>query len=61
MAFTEIDTSEYFSTLNELAEKKLPLIKEPNSYKKKQKLISFLHQKGYEFPIILEVVESLKL
>ncbi|WP_010227566.1 regulatory protein RecX [Gillisia marina] len=60
ISFSEIEESEYFKTLHELAEKKLPLIKEPNSYKKKQKLISFLHQKGYEFPIIMEVIESLK-
>ncbi len=60
IAFTEIEPSEYFFTLQVLAEKKLPLIKEANPYKKKQKLISFLHQKGYEFPIILEVVEPLK-
>lgn len=60
IALTEIDASDYFSTLNELAAKKLPLIKEPNPYKKKQKLISFLHQKGFEFPIILEVIDPLK-
>jgi regulatory protein len=60
LGFTEIDPSEYYSTLNDLAEKKLPLIKEANSYKKKQKLISFLHQKGYEFPIIIEVLEEFK-
>lgn len=61
LAFTEIDPSEYYTTLNELAAKKLPLIKEANSYNKKQKLISFLHQKGYEFPIIMEVVDSFEV
>ena len=61
IAFTEIDNSDYYSTLKYLAEKKLPLIKESDSYKKKQKLISFLHQKGYEFPIILEVIAELNL
>ncbi|TVZ26489.1 regulatory protein [Gillisia sp. Hel_I_86] len=61
IAFSEIELSEYYSTLNELAEKKIPLIKESNPYKKKQKLVSFLHQKGYEFPIILEVIAQLKL
>jgi len=60
LGFTEIDPSEYYSTLNDLAEKKLPLIKEANSYKKKQKLISFLHQKGYEFPVIMEILEEFK-
>ena len=61
ISFTEIDNSDYYSTLKYLAEKKLPLIKESDSYKKKQKLISFLHQKGYEFPIILEVIAELNL
>ncbi|WP_034918377.1 regulatory protein RecX [Gillisia sp. CAL575] len=60
IAFTEIDPSDYYSTLKELAEKKFPLIIESNSFKKKQKLISFLHQKGYEFPIIIEVLEEFK-
>ncbi len=60
IAFSEIDNSAYFSTLKVLAEKKFPLINESNPYKKKQKMISFLHQKGFEFPLIMEVLEEFK-
>lgn len=55
--FTEIDDSEYFNTLEEVAGKKLKLIKESNPYKKKQKLIYYLQQRGFEIPLILQVTE----
>lgn len=58
--FTEIDDSEYFNTLEEVAGKKLKLIKESNPYKKKQKLIYYLQQRGFEIPLILEVTEPLE-
>lgn len=60
IAFTEIDAVVYFSTLENVAKKKLKLIKEANPYKKKQKLISYLQQRGFEIPLILEVTEQFK-
>ncbi len=59
-AFTEIDESEYFTTLEAVAKKKLKLIKKVNPYKKKQKLIAYLQQRGFEIPIILDVIEQFK-
>lgn len=59
-AFTEIDDSEYISTLEEVAGKKLKLIKESNPYKKKQKLVNYLQQRGFEIPLILQVTEDFK-
>lgn len=60
IAFTEIDDAEYFTILEEVAAKKLKLIKESNPYKKKQKLVYYLQQRGFELPLILQLTEDLK-
>ncbi len=59
LAMTEINESDYKSTLYSVAEKKLPLIKETNPFKKKKKLYDFLSSKGYESHLILEVIDDL--
>ena len=59
IAFTEINETEYLKTLEELAEKKLRLLKEPNSFKKKKKLSDHLLQKGYEPAMVFECVNEL--
>ncbi len=59
IAFTEINENTYFHNLEELAQKKLKQIKEPNSYKKKSKLVSYLLQKGYESGLVYEVCNGL--
>ncbi len=58
-ALTEIDQQKYISTLYELAEKKLKLLKEPDKFKKKRKLADFLLRKGYESNLVYEVVNEL--
>ena len=55
----EIDTNQYLVTLQTIAEKKLPLIKESNSYKKSSKLASFLISKGFESELVFKTVKSL--
>lgn len=59
LAFNEINEIEYQKTLEELAEKKLRLLKEPNAFKKKKKLADHLIQKGYEPPLVFECVNEL--
>lgn len=59
LAMTEINESDYKSTLYSVAEKKLPLVKETNPFKKKKKLYDFLSSKGYESHLILEVIDDL--
>lgn len=61
LAMTEIDNGIYYSTLTQLAEKKLDLLKEPNEYKRKAKLYSYLTSKGYESQLIFEVLEQINL
>ncbi len=59
LALTEIDEAAYYASLEQLAEKKLALIKEPNTFKRKQKLINYLAQKGYESNLVYEVANNL--
>lgn len=59
LAFTEIEEKDYRSTLYEVAEKKLRLIKEKDSYKKRQKLSDFLLRKGYESALVYDTVNDL--
>jgi regulatory protein len=58
-ALTEIDDEQYYSTLQELAEKKLNLIKETDKFKRKKKLIDHLLSKGYESSLVFEVTSQL--
>ena len=55
----EIDSNEYLTTLKAIAEKKLPLIKESNSYKKSSKLAAFLISKGFESELVFKTVKTL--
>ena len=57
VALKEIDSNDYYSALEKLIEKKKKELKEEDSFKKKQKLFSFLGNKGYEFEIIKELLD----
>jgi len=54
----EIDEEDYIKTLHQIAEKKLPLIKESNSFKKRNKLATFLISKGFESSLVFETVKN---
>lgn len=58
-ALNEIDETDYLMTIKKVAEKKWSLIKEPNAFKKRSKLISYLSSKGYETEIIYKVMNGL--
>ncbi|WP_456376950.1 regulatory protein RecX [Lutibacter sp.] len=58
-ALQEINDEEYVNTLQKIAEKKLALLKEPNVYKKKNKLITFLMSKGFETNLVYKVTNNL--
>lgn len=58
-ALKEINEEDYLITLQKIAEKKLALIKEPNSFKKKSKLITFLISKGFETQLVYKIVNSI--
>lgn len=58
-ALKEINEEDYYATLKTIATKKEALIKESNSYKKRNKLSTFLISKGYESALVFEVVKTL--
>ncbi|MFK5958349.1 MAG: regulatory protein RecX [Lutibacter sp.] len=58
-ALQEINEEDYLSTLQTIAEKKLTLIKEPNSFKKRNKLSTFLISKGFETTIVYKITSQL--
>lgn len=58
-ALKEINEEEYLNNLSSVAEKKLKLINEPNAFKKRNKLATFLISKGYESNLVFDLVKSL--
>ncbi|WP_457611022.1 regulatory protein RecX [Lutibacter sp.] len=58
-ALQEIDEDDYIETLGKIAKKKLNLLKEPNTFKKKNKLVTFLLSKGYETELVYKTVNTL--
>lgn len=58
-ALKEIDEADYLKTLQKVAEKKWALIKEPNAFKKRSKLLTYLSSKGFETEFIYEVINAL--
>jgi len=57
----EIDDEEYAETLKEILHRKNRELREPDLFKRKQKLITFGLQKGYHYGLVKQVVGNLKL
>ncbi len=57
IGLTEIDPDAYIEMIQRLAEKYEFKNKGKNSYEKKQKLIRYLQQKGYEFDLIYKSID----
>ncbi len=55
----EINNEDYLEALQKIAEKKLPLIKESNLFKKRNKLATFLISKGFESDLVFKTVKAL--
>jgi regulatory protein len=58
LGLSEIDNDEYFETLNQLVSSKLETTHEPNPYKKKSKIYSYLYGRGYESNLINEIFQD---
>jgi len=58
-ALKEIDDEDYLKTLQKIAKKKLPLIKESNTFKKSSKLVNYLISKGFEPNLVYLVVKDI--
>ena len=57
-AMLEIDENEYLSTLEQLATKKVALIKESDPFKKRHKLAQYLLSRGYESSLVFDLVKN---
>ncbi len=53
-AFKEIDLDDYYETLDELVQKRIAQVNEPNVYKKKKKVADYLLYRGWESGLIYE-------
>jgi len=58
-ALKEINEEDYLNTLQKIAKKKSPSIKENNVFKRRNKLSTFLISKGFESNLVYSVVNSL--
>ncbi len=58
-ALSEINEHEYIGVFNDLAEKRLPFIKETNKFKKKKKLADYLLYRGWESHLVYDKVNEL--
>lgn len=61
VALEEINDEDYLNTLHKIAEKKLSIIKENNTFKKRIKLSSFLISKGFEPELVYNVVNKINV
>ncbi|WP_246118415.1 regulatory protein RecX [Apibacter muscae] len=59
LSFEEIDEQDYIKSLEKIAETKWNSLKNESILIKKKKLISYLIQKGYEFELIQNSIDSL--
>jgi len=60
-ALNAIDYDDYLNAILVTAQKKAPLIKENDPFKRKYKLISYLMSKGFEKDLIIEVLKASEL
>lgn len=59
IALKEIDTDDYFDTFNQLAEKKVEVIRETNLQKKRKKLADYLFYRGWESQMVYDKIREL--
>jgi regulatory protein len=59
IGFQEVEDEEYLETLRNVASYKWENVKESNTYKKKQKVMSYLYGKGFESDLIQDVLKEI--
>jgi regulatory protein len=58
-AMKEIDETEYFKNLKELADEKYESLKDEQYLVRKKKTIDYLIQKGYEFDLVIKTLNEI--
>ena len=59
-AMEEIEEEDYRATLLQVLQKRDRLLRESNPYKRKQKIIQYGIQRGYEISLVYEIYKELK-
>ena len=57
-AMQEIDENDYLLMAQKLIDTKSALLSGPENYRKKQKIIRYMMQKGYEYPLLHELLNT---
>ncbi|WP_052597816.1 regulatory protein RecX [Aureispira sp. CCB-QB1] len=55
----ELPDEDYLETLEQVIQKRNRLLKEPNLYKRKQKIAKYVIDKGFESPLVWETIHRL--
>lgn len=56
---SEIPDADYLETLEQVIEKRNRLLREPNKFKRKQKIAKYVIDKGFESPLVWETIHRL--
>ncbi|WMX15185.1 regulatory protein RecX [Aureispira sp. CCB-E] len=56
---SELPDEDYLETLEQVIQKRNRLLKEPNLYKRKQKIAKYVIDKGFESPLVWETIHRL--
>lgn len=56
---SEIPDADYLETLEQVIEKRNRLLREPNKFKRKQKIAKYVIDKGFESPLVWETINRL--
>ncbi|WP_458628040.1 regulatory protein RecX [Winogradskyella sp. PC D3.3] len=58
VALKEIDLDDYYNTLDDLVQKRIAQVKEPNVFKKKKKVADYLLYRGWESALVYEKLNA---
>lgn len=56
---SELPDEEYLETLEQVVQKRNRLLREPNKFKRKQKIAKYVIDKGFESPLVWETINRL--
>jgi regulatory protein len=58
IGLAEIDENDYRKTIIDLAQKKSKTLKAKSPFERKQKLVKYLQQKGFEISLVLDIISK---
>jgi regulatory protein len=58
IGLAEIDENDYRKTIIDLAQKKSKTVKSKSPFERKQKIVKYLQQKGFEISLVLDIISK---